>query len=567
MKRISLVVPALSFALAVLGMLVTDATPAAAQTFSYKPAGELVKGSGRGRVDNTVYVPGMRFPLEKGPAFANSQVYGRGGMYGGGGGQCDSANYSYPWRDNYCETRSWSVPMCPGGKGHQGQDIRPATCKKGVHKAVAAVDGTITSISGYVVYLRASDGTNHRYMHMSNVAVKAGQKVKRGQLMGYVSNYMGTTPTTIHLHYDIQRNGQFIPPYMSLVRSYEALIGAPTQPTTPKPDPKPTPPPPVPGGCVPTAAAGASNALFKDFPPSQTGYPEAEILYRANITTGCQTTPLMFCPNCKMSRRHMAIFLVRAAKLPTSNPPKTATFSDVPVGSSGFAEIEAAYKAGITTGCSAGKFCPDNIINRAQAAAMVRRARNWPQISPTKATFKDVSTSAGHYRDIETIADRCVTRGCGDGNFCPNNELTRAHGAVFIARAFNLNNINPCADRPTLKGATAIPVTGDFPEEDENDNSLGTIEDAETQEHPDDGGEEQNSGESISPDEIYTGVDADDDSDETDNKSDSASATGTGAACSATGVAGNGFTGGGTFAGLTLLGLGLMIVRKRGMRG
>lgn len=239
MRRVTFLVP---FAIAVLGLVLSDATPAAAQTFSYRPAGELAPGSGRGRADNTVYVPGMRFPIEKGPVYANSQVYGRGGMHGGGGGQCDSVNYSYPWRDNYCETRSYKVPMCPGGQGHQGQDIRPATCQKGVHKAVAAVDGTISSIGTYTVYLRSADGTTHRYMHMSNVAVKAGQKVKRGDVMGYVSNYMGTTPTTIHLHYDIQRNGQNIPTYMSLVRSYEALMGSQGQ------TPSPTTPPATGGG-------------------------------------------------------------------------------------------------------------------------------------------------------------------------------------------------------------------------------------------------------------------------------------------------------------------------------
>ncbi len=228
MRKLTFVVP---FLLATLGMVISDASPA--QSFDYRPAGELKAGSGRGRADGTVYVPGMRFPIEKGPAFANSQVYGRGGMHGGGGGQCDSANYSYPWRDNYCETRSWSVPMCPGGKGHQGQDIRPGTCQKGVHKAVAAVDGTISSIGSYTVYLRSSDGTTHRYLHMAPVSVKVGQKVKRGDTMGYVSNYMGGTPTTIHLHYDLQRNGQYIPTYMSLVKSYQALIGS--KPVTPPP--------------------------------------------------------------------------------------------------------------------------------------------------------------------------------------------------------------------------------------------------------------------------------------------------------------------------------------------
>src|SRR5215510_12051446 len=71
-----------------------------------KPPGDLESGSGTGRNDTTVYFPAMRFPLEAGPAYANSQVYRPGGMHGGGGDQCASGNYSYPWRDIYCETRS-----------------------------------------------------------------------------------------------------------------------------------------------------------------------------------------------------------------------------------------------------------------------------------------------------------------------------------------------------------------------------------------------------------------------------------------------------------------------------
>ena len=42
----------------------------------------------------------MRFPIEVAPAYPNSQVYRPGGLYGGGGSQCDASNYDYPWQDN-----------------------------------------------------------------------------------------------------------------------------------------------------------------------------------------------------------------------------------------------------------------------------------------------------------------------------------------------------------------------------------------------------------------------------------------------------------------------------------
>lgn len=219
-----------------LSMLV--AATAGAEDFAYQPAGELVPGSGTGRSDDKVYVPGMRFPIEVAPAFLNSQVWGVGGSQGPSGGQCDTRNYSYPWYDNFCESRRWDMPLCPSGNGHQGQDMRASTCDKNIHWAVAAEDGRITSIGSYSVYLVAESGTQHRYLHMepSSLRVSVGDTVSKGEKLGRVSNAFGGTPTTIHLHYDINQfvgslgQSVYVPTYFSLIRSYEDLIGQPAEP-------------------------------------------------------------------------------------------------------------------------------------------------------------------------------------------------------------------------------------------------------------------------------------------------------------------------------------------------
>ena len=111
------------------------------------------------------------------PAFANSQSfmnwgnceatgrYGAGKLDGVSAYRCRvsgqtlisdesaAANYSYPWRDNFCEHRYFYVGQCPGGLGHQGQDIRPASCKQRIqganrcepylHDVVAVRDGAV----------------------------------------------------------------------------------------------------------------------------------------------------------------------------------------------------------------------------------------------------------------------------------------------------------------------------------------------------------------------------------------------------------------------------------------
>lgn len=266
---------------------------ASAAPFTYDPAGTLVPStSGKGRVDAKVYEPTMLYPVEQGESFANSQVYGRGGGSGPGGSQCDKENFSYPWHDNYCESRSWDMPLCPSGTGHQGQDIRASTCTKNVHNVVAAEDGTITNVGSYSVYLTTAAGTRFDYLHMGSVAVKVGQAIKRGTMLGKVSNEFGGTPTTVHLHFNIRQNvaslgNVYVPPYTSLVESYKrhqdpnygkdaGTDAAPpivdsgvTQPVvadaSPKPIAKPAattePAPPGEDGCA-TSAPGLGGSAF-----------------------------------------------------------------------------------------------------------------------------------------------------------------------------------------------------------------------------------------------------------------------------------------------------------------
>jgi hypothetical protein len=199
------------------------------QVFPCNPPGELASGSGHGRVDYNIYAPGIRFPAEKKPAYANSQVWGDGGARGSGGGECTRSNYSYPWWDNFCETRADRLtPMCPDQTGHQGQDIRPATCVKDIDAAVSSVDGKVTHIGKFSVFVTGKDGTRFHYLHMSNVKVSVGLPVKSGDPLGMVSNVFDGTPTTIHLHFEIFQNISgvgftAVPPDMSLVKSYERL--------------------------------------------------------------------------------------------------------------------------------------------------------------------------------------------------------------------------------------------------------------------------------------------------------------------------------------------------------
>ena len=63
------------------------------------------------------------------------------------------------------------------------------------------------------------------------------------------------------------------------------------------------------------------------------------------------------------------------------------------------------------------------------------------QVSPAPgtATFGDVPTSHLYFRAIEALAASGITGGCGSGNFCPNQNVTRGEMAAFLVRALGLH--------------------------------------------------------------------------------------------------------------------------------
>jgi len=197
--------------------------------------------------------------------------------------------------------------------------------------------------------------------------------------------------------------------------------------------------------CAPMPVAGAENEVFHDMPDGTVGKAEAIAIYDAQITGGCSADPPLFCPECELPRDQAVTMLVRAAKISIANPPATPTFSDVPTDHPFYAYIEAAVKAGITGGCGGGNFCPDAIVTRAQLATLVVRTLGWPLVSPATPTFPaDVPDTHPFYEEIETAHEQCLTYGCGVDEFCPDQNATRVQAAIFIARAYDLDGLNPC---------------------------------------------------------------------------------------------------------------------------
>jgi len=62
------------------------------------------------------------------------------------------------------------------------------------------------------------------------------------------------------------------------------------------------------------------------------------------------------------------------------------------------------------------------------------------QVSPAPpgATFDDVPTNHWAFRHVQALVASGVTAGCGGGNFCPDESLSRAEMAIFLAKALGM---------------------------------------------------------------------------------------------------------------------------------
>jgi cysteine-rich repeat protein len=114
--------------------------------------------------------------------------------------------------------------------------------------------------------------------------------------------------------------------------------------------------------------------------------------------------------------------------------------SDVPVPHPFFAFIENLFHKGITGGCAGGNYCPANPVTRAQMAVFLLKASLGAGYVPPDCTgtvFGDVLCLPGNTFDswIEDLAGRGITGGCGGGNYCPGNTVTRGQMAVFLLKS------------------------------------------------------------------------------------------------------------------------------------
>ena len=215
----------------------------------------------------------------------------------------------------------------------------------------------------------------------------------------------------IHLTFNSNAAGPFANYY-----TYADLgsLATPTPVATSTPTATPTP---------------CTTGVFSDVPSGSTFYQFVTDLVSRGAISGY--SDCTFRPSATITRGQVAKVLVLAFGLPI-NTAGGPHFNDVAAGSTFYNFVETAFNRGIISGYSDGTFRPGNVVTRGQIAKMVTLGRAWTQQNPATATFSDVPVGSTFYPFVETAFAKGVISGYSDGTFKPSSSATRGQGSKII---------------------------------------------------------------------------------------------------------------------------------------
>ncbi|MBI4903610.1 MAG: SBBP repeat-containing protein [Acidobacteria bacterium] len=186
--------------------------------------------------------------------------------------------------------------------------------------------------------------------------------------------------------------------------------------------------------------AAAPATAFDDVPLSNS-FADHIFLMKYNGVADFCNSPATFCPDGLTTRATMSQYIIRALS-GGDNFTYTSTpfFTDVPPEHPYFSYIQKMRDLGITVGCSATQYCPNNSVTRSEMAAFIVRARLRIRSGQTftyitSGFFTDVLSTDVFFPFVQKMKELGITSGCSTTSYCPNDWTSRGQMAVFIIRA------------------------------------------------------------------------------------------------------------------------------------
>jgi Beta-propeller repeat/S-layer homology domain len=178
----------------------------------------------------------------------------------------------------------------------------------------------------------------------------------------------------------------------------------------------------------------AFTVLFNDVAPTAYYYTAVNLFAQYGITAGCGNNN--FCPDDNVTRAQMAVFIVTAIfGSNTFSYSTTPHFADVGTGDFAFKFIQAMYELGITAGCGNGNYCPDDPVTRDSMSVFIIVARLGTGAAftyPVTPYFTDEPATDFAFKFVQRMKLEGITGGCTTTTFCPDSSVTRGQMAVFM---------------------------------------------------------------------------------------------------------------------------------------
>ncbi len=140
-----------------------------------------------------------------------------------------------------------------------------------------------------------------------------------------------------------------------------------------------------------------------------------------------------------------------------------ADFLDVPQDDIFHDDVETLIRSSVTAGCGGGNYCRDDAVTRGQMAVFLLKSKLGAAYAPPPCTgtvFLDVPCTGLFDAWIEDLAARGITGGCGSGNYCPLASATRGQMAALLLKT----DLGSAYAPPACTGSVFldVPCTGPF---------------------------------------------------------------------------------------------------------
>ena len=200
------------------------------------------------------------------------------------------------------------------------------------------------------------------------------------------------------------------------------------------------------------AAPSECGISFSDVQTSDHYYEGVRYLYCQGAISGYSDNT--FRPGNPTTRGQVAKIIV-LAKGWTLSDPGSPSFWDVPRGSTYYTYVETARAHSVLGGYSDGSFRLGDNVSRGQLAKIVAVAQGWTLVNPGTASFSDVPPGSTFYQYVETVASRQIIGGYSDDTFRPGNAATRGQISKIVYYAVTGLTPPPPPPPPT---ATPVPA-------------------------------------------------------------------------------------------------------------